>query len=51
MRFIWPAPTASLLQGEPFEPRRVLIVIGDGNDNASTEDPCRKCWKWRNEIW
>jgi VWFA-related protein len=25
----------ALLPGEPFEPRRVLIVIGDGNDNAS----------------
>lgn len=25
----------SLVAGEPIEPRRVLIVIGDGNDNAS----------------
>jgi Ca-activated chloride channel homolog len=25
----------TLIQGEPFEPRRVLIVVGDGNDNAS----------------
>jgi len=25
----------NLVQGEPIEPRRVLIVIGDGNDNAS----------------
>ena len=25
----------ALIQGEPFEPRRVLIVVGDGNDNAS----------------
>jgi hypothetical protein len=25
----------TLVQGEPVEPRRVLIVIGDGNDNAS----------------
>ncbi len=25
----------ALIQGEPFEPRRVLIVIGDGNDNSS----------------
>jgi Ca-activated chloride channel homolog len=25
----------ALLPGEPFEPRRVLIVIGDGNDNSS----------------
>jgi VWFA-related protein len=24
-----------LIKGEPYEPRRVLIVIGDGNDNAS----------------
>ncbi|MSV28950.1 MAG: VWA domain-containing protein [Bryobacterales bacterium] len=25
----------NLVQGEPYEPRRVLIVIGDGHDNAS----------------
>lgn len=25
----------ALIKGEPIEPRRVLIVIGDGNDNAS----------------
>jgi Ca-activated chloride channel homolog len=25
----------ALIPGEPFEPRRVLIVIGDGNDNSS----------------
>lgn len=25
----------SLVQGEPLEPRRVIIVIGDGHDNAS----------------
>lgn len=24
-----------LVQGEPYEPRRVMIVIGDGHDNAS----------------
>ncbi|HTQ55603.1 MAG TPA: VWA domain-containing protein [Bryobacteraceae bacterium] len=24
-----------LVQGEPYEPRRVIIVIGDGHDNAS----------------
>ncbi len=24
-----------LIQGEPIEPRRVLVVIGDGHDNAS----------------
>jgi Ca-activated chloride channel family protein len=27
----------ALVPGEPFEPRRVLIVIGDGNDNASSK--------------
>jgi VWFA-related protein len=27
--------TRTLIKGEPFEPRRVLIVIGDGNDNSS----------------
>jgi len=25
----------SLVKGEPFEPRRILIVIGDGHDSAS----------------
>ena len=25
----------TLVRGEPIEPRRVLVVIGDGNDNAS----------------
>ncbi len=25
----------ALMQGEPYEPRRVLIIIGDGHDNAS----------------
>ena len=25
----------ALIKGEPFEPRRVLVVIGDGNDNSS----------------
>ena len=24
-----------LVQGEPYEPRRVIIVVGDGHDNAS----------------
>jgi Ca-activated chloride channel homolog len=24
-----------LVQGEPIEPRRVLVIVGDGNDNAS----------------
>ncbi|MGA2135634.1 MAG: VWA domain-containing protein [Bryobacteraceae bacterium] len=27
--------TRQLVQGEPYEPRRVIIVIGDGHDNAS----------------
>lgn len=27
----------ALVKGEPYEPRRVIIVIGDGNDNASTK--------------
>jgi Ca-activated chloride channel homolog len=27
----------TLIKGEPFEPRRVLIVIGDGNDNSSSK--------------
>lgn len=26
-----------LVKGEPYEPRRVLIVIGDGHDNASSK--------------
>ncbi len=25
----------SLLPGEPYEPRRVIVVVGDGHDNAS----------------
>ncbi len=33
---IWMACTRrSLVKGEPIEPRRILIIIGDGNDNAS----------------
>ncbi|MBI1897456.1 MAG: VWA domain-containing protein [Acidobacteria bacterium] len=33
---IWMACTRrQLVKGEPIEPRRVLVVIGDGNDNAS----------------
>ena len=27
--------TRSLIQGEPYEPRRIIIVVGDGHDNAS----------------
>jgi Ca-activated chloride channel homolog len=27
--------TRSLVKGEPYEPRRVLVVIGDGHDSAS----------------
>jgi Ca-activated chloride channel family protein len=27
----------ALIKGEPIEPRRILIVIGDGNDNASAK--------------
>jgi VWFA-related protein len=27
--------TRHLVMGEPYEPRRVLIILGDGNDNAS----------------
>lgn len=25
----------NLVQGEPYEPRRIIIVVGDGHDNAS----------------
>ncbi len=27
----------SLIQGEPIEPRRILIIIGDGHDTASSK--------------
>lgn len=27
--------TRELVKGEPFEPRRVIVVVGDGHDNAS----------------
>ena len=27
--------TRSLIKGEPYEPRRIIIVVGDGHDNAS----------------
>jgi VWFA-related protein len=26
----------SLIKGEPYEPRRIIIIIGDGHDSAST---------------
>ncbi|HET8548504.1 MAG TPA: VWA domain-containing protein [Bryobacteraceae bacterium] len=33
---IWMACTnRALVKGEPIEPRRVLVIIGDGHDNAS----------------
>ncbi|MDW8131641.1 MAG: VWA domain-containing protein [Bryobacterales bacterium] len=33
---IWMACTRrSLIEGEPIEPRRILIIVGDGNDNSS----------------
>jgi len=25
----------SLVQGEPYEPRRIIVIVGDGHDNAS----------------
>ncbi len=28
--------TRKLVEGEPVEPRRIIIVIGDGNDNSSS---------------
>jgi Ca-activated chloride channel homolog len=27
-----------LVKGEPYEPRRVIVVVGDGHDNASTHN-------------
>jgi hypothetical protein len=27
-----------LIQGEPIEPRRVLVIVGDGHDNASKKN-------------
>jgi Ca-activated chloride channel homolog len=33
---IWKACTErTLIPGEPYEPRRVLVIVGDGHDNAS----------------
>ena len=35
---IWKAcTTRELVKGEPYEPRRIIIVIGDGHDTASTK--------------
>jgi Ca-activated chloride channel homolog len=35
---IWKAcTTRQLIQGEPYEPRRILIIIGDGHDTASNK--------------
>lgn len=34
---VWMACTRhDLVKGEPIEPRRILVIIGDGHDNAST---------------
>jgi hypothetical protein len=33
---VWMACTSrNLVKGEPIEPRRIVVVVGDGNDNAS----------------
>jgi VWFA-related protein len=29
--------TRSLIKGEPYEPRRVIIIVGDGHDSASSK--------------
>lgn len=29
--------TRNLVKGEPYDPRRIIIVIGDGHDNASSK--------------
>ena len=35
---VWKACTShDLVKGEPIEPRRVLIIVGDGHDTASTK--------------
>jgi VWFA-related protein len=31
----WACTRRDLVKGEPYEPRRVIIVIGDGSDNSS----------------
>jgi VWFA-related protein len=34
---VWMACTRhELVKGEPIEPRRILVIVGDGHDNAST---------------
>jgi Ca-activated chloride channel homolog len=36
---IWMACTSrKLVKGEPYEPRRIIVVIGDGHDNASKKN-------------
>ena len=37
MRFTKPARSANWCKGEPVDPRRVIIIIGDGNDNHSSK--------------
>ena len=39
-----------LMKGEPIEPRRILIIIGDGHDNASGIRWHRP-FNWRSAIW
>ena len=43
---IWLACTSrKLIKGEPIEPRRVLVIIGDGHDNASKHS-LAQVWNW-----
>ena len=36
---VWMACTSrKLVKGEPFEPRRIIVVIGDGHDNSSKKN-------------
>ena len=39
-----------LVKGEPYEPRRVIIVVGDGHDNASSTT-WKRFWSWRSATW